>query len=382
VNLQQYYQKHLISGIACSIDGLSLDSLQDQPAKHLAAPKQSLAMAGDLILLTGGSGHIGYRTLIEALSKGYNVRAAVRSDAKIAEIKAAKSTQPYLDQLSFIIVPDITKDGAFDEAVQDVDYIVHLASPLALPTDDFEANIIQPAIRGTLSILYSALKESKIKRVVITSSVLAVAPASSAGNSAPVLPYTADNIVPDPQGPYPNAFTAYGSSKILAYNHTREFITKERPSFTIINIMPTFVIGKNELATTPEAVRKGSNGIAMAPLLGSKQDFGPPAVACHVDDVAFVHIAALSPGIKGNRNFGVNYNGTKGIVWNDALDIVKKHFPEAVEKGIFPLGGSQPSVAPPFDASRTEEVLNFKHKNFEDMIVSLAGHYAVISAHL
>lgn len=339
-------------------------------------------MAGGLILLTGGSGHIGYRTLIEALSKGYKVRAAVRSESKIAQIKAAKSTQPYLDQLSFTIVPDIAKDGAFDEAVQGVDYIVHLASPLAVPSNDHEANIIQPAIRGTLSILYSALKESKVQRVVITSSVAAVGPSSSAGGNGPVQPYTADSIQPDPQGPYPNAFAAYGSSKILAYNRTREFIAKEKPSFTVINIMPTFVIGKNELATTTEAAREGSNRMAMGPLLGSNQGYGPPAAACHIDDVAFVHIAALNPKIEGNQNFGVNYNGAEGIVWDDALDIVKRHFPEAVEKGIFPLGGSQPSVPPPFDASRTEEVFNFKHRNFEEMIVSLAGHYAALSAHL
>ncbi|KEF60007.1 uncharacterized protein A1O9_04856 [Exophiala aquamarina CBS 119918] len=339
-------------------------------------------MARDLILLTGGSGHIGYRTLIEALSKGYKVRAAVRSDAKIAQIKAAKSTQPYLGQLSFTIVPDITKDGVFDEAVQGVDYIVHLASPLAASSDDDEANIIQPAIRGTLSILYSALKESKVQRVVITSSVTAVGPWSSAGGNQPVQPFTADGLQPDPQGPYPNAFAAYGSSKILAYNRTREFIAKEKPSFTVVNIMPTFVIGKNELATTPEAAREGSNQMAMGPLLGSKQEYGPPAAACHLDDVAFVHIAALNPKIEGNQNFGINFNGAKGIVWDDAVDIVKKHFPEAVEKGIFPLGGSQPSVALPFDASRTEEVFNFKYKNFEEMIVSLAGHYVAISARL
>jgi nucleoside-diphosphate-sugar epimerase len=337
-------------------------------------------MAGQLILLTGGSGHLGYRTLIEALSKGYNVRAAVRSDAKIAEIKAAKSTQPYLGQLSFTIVPDITKDGAFDEAVQGVDYVVHLASPLAVSSDDYEADIIQPAIRGTLSILYSALKEAKVQRVVITSSVIAVGPVAPLGDGKPVQPYTADSIQPDPQGPYSNPFAAYGSSKILAYNRTREFITKEKPSFTVVNVMPTFVIGKNELATTPATVPLGSNRLAMAPLLGSKQDQGPPAIACHVDDVAFVHIAALDPKIEGNQNFGVNYNGTKGVVWDDALDIVKKHFPKEVENGIFPLGGSQPSVAPPFDASRTEQVFNFKHKNFEEMIISLAGHYVEVSA--
>ncbi|KIX98704.1 uncharacterized protein Z520_05164 [Fonsecaea multimorphosa CBS 102226] len=328
-------------------------------------------MAAELILLTGGSGHVGYRTLVEALSKGYKVRAAVRSESKIAEIKAAKSTQPYLDQLSFVIVPDIEKDGAFDDAVKGVDYIVHVASPLAKPSDDAEANIIQPAIRGTLSILRSALKEPSIKRVVITSSVVAVNPSDSRV-------YTADNVEPDPQGPYPHDFAAYAASKKLAYNRTRDFISREKPHFTVINIMPTFVIGKNELATTPAAVTAGSNALAFIPLLGMQNPNGLPGATCHVDDVAFVHIASLDPKIQGNQNFGINYD-VNGIKWDDAIDIVKKHFPEALKKGVFPLGGSLKPLPMPFDASKTEEVFGIKFKSFEEQIVNLASHYIEVA---
>ena len=325
-------------------------------------------MGGDLVLLTGGTGHVGYRTLIEALSQGYHVRAAVRSEAKAAEVKAAKSTQPYLKQLTFVTVPNIEKEGAFDSAVKGVDHIVHLASPLAKPSDDNEANIIQPAIRGTLSILYSALKEPCIKKVIITSSVAAVAPSEAK-------PFTADNVEPDPQGPFDNTFAAYSASKKLAYNRTRDFIAREKPNFDIINIMPTFVIGKNELATTCEAVNAGSNSLAMIPILGMQNLAGTPAFTCHVDDVAFVHIASLKPEIEGNQNFGVNY-GEAPVQWDDAVDIVKQHFPSEVEQGIFPLGGSNKSILVAFDASKTEEVFGIKFKSFEDQIVSLAGYYA------
>ncbi len=326
-------------------------------------------MAGELVLLTGSTGHIGYRTLIEALSQGYNVRAAVRSEAKAAEVKAAKSTQPYLKQLTFVTVPNIEKEGAFDSAVKGVDHIVHLASPLAKPSDDNEANIIQPAIRGTLSILYSALKEPCIKKVVITSSVTAVAPSEPKA-------FTADNVEPDPQGPFDNTFAAYSASKKLAHNRSRDFIAQEKPNFDIINIMPTFVIGKNELATTREAVNAGSNAIAMIPILGMQNPAGTPAITCHVDDVALVHIASLKPEIKGNQNFGVNYVGEAPVQWDDAIDIVKKHFPSEVEQGIFPLGGSNKSIAVAFDASKTEEVFGIKFKSLEDQIVNLAGYYA------
>lgn len=336
-------------------------------------------MAAELILLTGGTGHVGHRTLIEALSKGYRVRAAVRSEARIAELKAAKSSQSYLDQLSFILVPDIEKDGAFDEAVKDVDFIVHVASPLPRPSDDAEANIIRPAIRGTLSILYSALKQPSIKRVVLTSSVVAVLPATSFSPSVPEA-FTADSVQPDPQGPYENDFTAYIASKKLALNRTRDFVAREQPHFTVVNVMPAFVIGKNELATTPESVLSGSNQFPMVPVMGQHNPAGLPASVCHVDDVAFVHIASLDPKIDGNRNFGVEYRGDKPVEWDDAIDIVKRHFPEEVKKGVFPLGGSLKSFPLPFDARKTEETFGIKFKSYEEQVVSIAGYYAEVVA--
>jgi nucleoside-diphosphate-sugar epimerase len=341
----------------------------------------SSGTTGELILLTGGTGHIGYRALIEALRAGFQVRAAIRRESSIGEIKATKSIQPYLSSLSFAIVEDITKDGAFDEAVKDVSYIVHIASPLAKPSEDPEKTIIQPAIRGTLSILNSALKQPSVKRVVITASQAAVTPLTAYGGQDPGV-LTPESKVPSDSLPkeYPTYFTAYVVSKVLAYNHTLEFIEKEKPKFTVINVMPTFVIGKNELATTPKAVNSGSNSVAMNVLVGVQNPAGMVGTTVHIDDVAKIHIAALDPKIEGNRNFGANCNGIEGIEWDSAIETVKRHFPKAVESGIFPLGGSQKSIGLRFDASETEKVLGIKFQSFEEQIISLAGWYAEVSA--
>ena len=129
----------------------------------------------ELVFLTGGTGHIGYRTLFEALRAGYEVRAAIRRESSITEIIAAKSIQPYLSSLSFVIVENITKDGAFNEAIKDVSCVVHIASPLARPSDDPDNTIIRPAI-GTLGILSSAPKQPPVKRVLIIASQAAVTP--------------------------------------------------------------------------------------------------------------------------------------------------------------------------------------------------------------
>jgi len=262
--------------------------------------------------------------------------------------------------------------------VKGVDYVVHIASPLAKPSDDPEAIIIQPAIQGTLSILYSALKSSSVQKVVITASQASVTPmeAWAPGYEGVVRP---ENKVKSPSGPYANTMGAYAASKIMAYNRTLEFIEQEKPRFAIINVMPSFVVGKNELATTRKAVNSGSNTLALRNILGGNNPAGAVATTVHVDDVAFVHIAALSPKIEGNHNFACNSQGLEGIVWDDALDIVKKNFPKEVEAGVFPLGGSQTSIKMKYDASKTEQELNFKFKSFEEQILSLAGWYAEVA---
>ncbi len=116
---------------------------------------------------------IGFRVVVEALQLGYKVRAAVRKEEGFEQIKAAKSVQPYVSQLEHVIVPDILPDGAYDEAIKGVDYIIHLASPISHPENkDYENDLIKPAVKGTIGILYSAIKEPSIKRVVITSSIV------------------------------------------------------------------------------------------------------------------------------------------------------------------------------------------------------------------
>ena len=286
--------------------------------------------------------------------------------------------QPYLANLSFVIVKDITKDGAFDEAVKDVDYVIHLASPLANPSDDPENEIIRPAVEGTLSILRSATKAPNVKKVVITASVASVMPseAYAPGYEGTI---TADRRVANPTGPYPNFFVAYGASKVRAYNATLDFIEKEKPAFPVINILPTFVVGRNELATTPETVNAGSNRLAIINVLGGNDPTGRVCNTVHVDDVAEIHVKALQPIVEGNQNFLCTSSNSDAAAWDDALDIVKKHFPAEVKSGLLPCTGAVNSVARRVDASPAEKTFGIKFKNFEDQIVDLVSWYVQVA---
>ena len=333
-------------------------------------------MSSPNLLITGATGHIGFRVLVEALKAGYNVRAAIRSEDKAKDILATPSIQALApgNKLSFIVVPDILAEGAYDEALKGVTYVLHLASPLANPSDDMEQTIVQPAIKGTTGILYSALKVPTVKRVVITSSVVAVLPLQTMLGTEDFKVHTAQDRQPAPEWPYGHPFVAYAASKVKALAATEDFVKAEKPHFDINNIHPGFVIGANELATTAESVIKGTNGMMMGQVLGTMSDKPRMSGTVHLHDVAKVHILALDLAVKGGQSFAAIRNN----VWNDALGYVKKHFPQAVESGKLPANGDQPTLNIDFDASRTEETFSFKFQDYEAQTLSVVEQYLAL----
>ncbi|KAI9864453.1 MAG: hypothetical protein M1824_005156 [Vezdaea acicularis] len=339
-------------------------------------------MAGDLVLLTGGTGHVGFRTLRQALESGYRVRASVRGPAGEQKIKAAKSIQRYLSQLSFVVVEDIEADGAFDEAIKGCTYVVHIASRLPFNSgEDYEKDMIKPAIRGTISIMTSAAKALTVKRVVITSSIVAFVPVDELSADFPESHkvWTSDNYIPDPQGPWKIPGVAYKHSKILALNHSLRFMTEKKPHFDLLNIQPAFVIGAHELITNPADITNGTNGMVMGPVLGAKLD-RTDGNYVHIDDVAKMHVDGLDSKIPPGQYAACGNTPTGTNVWEDSLEVVRKAFPKAVEAGVLPLSGSVSTKEVLIDASESEKVFGFKFKSWEDAIKSVVSHYLTLVA--
>lgn len=80
----------------------------------------------------------------------------------------------YEGKVTGIVVPVIEAPGAYDEAVKDVDGIIHAASPVRWTLGD-PSEIIDPAVKGTVGILASAARFGKsVKRVVLASAIVAV----------------------------------------------------------------------------------------------------------------------------------------------------------------------------------------------------------------
>jgi nucleoside-diphosphate-sugar epimerase len=317
--------------------------------------------------------------------QGYDVRAAVRSKAKGETIKSNPTLRGVSSsQLSFITVPDFLAPGAFDKAVKGVKYIVHLASPIpfrdgADPADQ-EEHFVKPAIRGTISILESARKAGTVKRVVITSSLVVNVPIEVQFGVTPATEaYTAESRIHMPQTPYPNAFVAYIASKVGALAEAEAWVAanKSAASFDVIHVHPSYTIGRDDTALTSKDVNEGVNSTMFSTIMGVETDQVKPGNTVHVDDAARVHALALDPDVPGNQSFLTVSGGLTGTKWQDSLEIVAKHFPEAVADGSLPNDGTAPTVEPHVvtDASKTEETFGFVHKNYEEQVTSVVSHY-------
>jgi len=339
-------------------------------------------MTGELILITGGTGLIGIKTIHTALKAGYSVRAAVRSQAKADAVLATKTVRAINpgSRLTFAIVPDILADNAYDEAVKGVKFIMHIASPVikgeGFTPDQYESELIAPAIKGTTSILTAAYKSPGVKRIVITSSEVAIIPWEEfiAKNVDTVFDDTYE--ISFPTGPYSHPFEAYAASKVRALVATKEFVKEKKPEWDVINIMPSFTIGDNEMITDPKLIANGTVAAAWAQVLGSDSGWGAvPSTSVHVADIARLHVEALDPKIEGNQSFLAVLEGERGTRWEEAIEIVNRNFPEAVKNGILPNNGKALTKRTKVDASRTEKVFGFKFQSYEEQVKSVAEQY-------
>lgn len=329
-----------------------------------------------LVLITGATGHIGFATLRHLLQSGYAARITSRKLASTEKIQAAESIQPYLGDISFIEIADVLAPNAYDDAVKDVEFILHLASPIPDPTlsGDPKRHYIDPAVLGTIRMLESAAKSPSVKRVVVTSSVVVLAPREPGATIGP-----ADFApVPEADAVEDNVWIAYRAAKAIAHRRSMLWMEEHKPAFDLVYVVPAYVQGRNELVTRKADVSHGSNDVMVELVLGKKSPQPRYANTVLVDDVARVQVAALNRQ-KVKAGDCLIASPGKGIAWNDVNEVVKKWFPEAVRNGILPLDGEQGSLTVNYDVKYTEQVTGVKFAGLEEQVKSLIGQYVELA---
>lgn len=190
----------------------------------------------DLILVTGASGYIATHIVKQLLENDFRVRGTVRSledQKKVLPLKTLVTKPKYELELC---EADLLNDDCWLSVIKDCTYVLHTASPFPNKTPRDENEIINPAVNGTLSVLKACIQPgSKVKKVVLTSSVAAVA----GDNFKHLYTYT-ENDWPDLENQQ-----AYTKSKIMSEKAAWNFMKENNPKFALVTINPGYVMVKS-----------------------------------------------------------------------------------------------------------------------------------------
>ncbi len=248
---------------------------------------------GATVLVTGGTGYVGGWAIVGLLERGFDVRTTVRSLGRADAVRAAVGAD---ERLGFVVA-DLMRDDGWDVAMEGVDHVLHVASPLGDANSKDAEALIVPARDGALRVLQAATRAG-VKRVVMTSAANAASPAS----------YTEDGVtdetlwtVDDPKLP------AYRRSKTLAEKAVWDFMATYDGSTELTTVLPGAVLGP-----VLSADNVGTTRIVQRMLAGKMP--GTPKIGLEVVDVrdlVDLHIRAmLAPEAAGER-----FLGTGEFVW-------------------------------------------------------------------
>ncbi|MBA0643632.1 hypothetical protein Goklo_027903, partial [Gossypium klotzschianum] len=132
-----------------------------------------MSEAEKVVCVTGASGYIASWLVNLLLRHGYTVNATVRDpyDRKKTEHLLALDGA---NERLHLFKAELHEEGSFDSAVEGCIGVFHTASPCYFGPKDPQAELVEPAVKGTLNVLGSCAKVPSIKRVIITSSLAAV----------------------------------------------------------------------------------------------------------------------------------------------------------------------------------------------------------------
>ncbi|MEM6899438.1 MAG: aldehyde reductase [Pseudomonadota bacterium] len=248
-------------------------------------------MAGETVLVTGATGFIASHTVLALLKKGYSVRGTARSASSGERLNRTLSEFAGEPVNIEIFEADLVKDDGWAEAVEGCTYVQHIASPIPSNLPKNADELIIPARDGALRAL-RASKAAGVKRVVLTSSVAAIA--YGWGDSRPD-PLTEEHWS-NPDNHKDN--TVYTRSKVIAEKAAWDYVNGEGQGLELATINPVAVLGpvmSGDFSASVEIVTQ---------LMGGKLPAVPKVGFQIVDvrDVADLHVRAMEvPEAAGER---------------------------------------------------------------------------------
>lgn len=325
------------------------------------------------VLVTGVSGFIAKHCVKRFLEAGYTVRGTVRNRQKANQVRAALSPLCDISRLDFCDA-DLMSDSGWSDAARGCSAIVHVASPFPMGQPRNEAELLEPAVEGTIRVL-AAAKRMGVGRFVHTSSIAAIS-----GNSDRKRTHYTEDDWTDVTSPQTSV---YSRSKTLAERAARDFIQNHAPKIHYTSINPGFVLGPaldSDIGTSLEAIRS---------IMSGKYPGLPRLCLACVDarDVADAHLMAMqSDGPSGGR-----YPVVAGSAWfadlarhirqelgSDAAKVPVRELPNLIVRLIALGDPAARSILPDLghwfeiDAAKTRKLLGRELIPVKDAVVATA----------
>ncbi|XP_050376967.1 cinnamoyl-CoA reductase 1-like [Argentina anserina] len=128
--------------------------------------------ANEYVCVTGAGGFAASWVVKLLLSQGYIVHGTVRQPggSKYEHLNKLEKASENLK----LFKADLLDYDSLCSAISGCSGVFHVASPVpTTEVEDPEAEVLEPAVRGTLNVLKASL-EAKVKRVVVVSSIAAI----------------------------------------------------------------------------------------------------------------------------------------------------------------------------------------------------------------
>ncbi|KAJ4799623.1 Dihydroflavonol reductase [Rhynchospora pubera] len=301
------------------------------------------------VCVTGASGFIASWLIKRLLHSGYHVVGTVRdpeNEKKLVHLWELEGAKERLE----VVQADLTKDGSFDNALIGCEGVFHTASPVIGIKSDPKAEILDPAIKGTLNVLKSCKKNPMVSRVVLTSSSSAVRVREDSDQDK-VLDETCWSSVELCQ----RLQIWYPLAKVLAEKAAWEFAAEN--NIDLVTILPSFVVGPclpRDLSLTASDVLGLFKGVTERFSWHGRMGY------VHIDDVALCHILVYE-----NADAKGRYLCSSSVINNHDLgSLLAKRYPS------FPIPTSfkqqYRKLNYKFDTSKLQN-LGFKFRGIEEM---------------